>query len=128
MPWRRRNFLGALLLFLSAPSIVKSTRAPERLPVAAIVLLRTLHDLAAAKVIGDAYLTKHPEERNPRILVRALMTQSGIRTADLVTKGQAQSLLQRKRHFDFTAGDTVVLDGWILGRSECRLCALAALA
>jgi hypothetical protein len=36
-------------------------------------------------------------------------------------------LADRRRH-DFAAGDTVIIGGWILARTEARLCALATLA
>jgi hypothetical protein len=29
---------------------------------------------------------------------------------------------------DFARGDTVLIDGWVLARTECRLCALVALS
>jgi hypothetical protein len=127
MPWQRRNFLGALLTFLSASSIAGSARAPEDLPAPAETLLRAIRDRRAARVIGDAYLSLYPEERNRDFLTHALIAPNDSHATPLATAGHARALLRKMRKSDFEGGDTVMLDGWILGRSECRLCALAAL-
>lgn len=79
-----------------------------------------------AEAIGHLYLAQEPAERNASDLLRQLPeiaaqagpgTPAGIRTA-----------LAARRQADFVGGDTVLLDGWIIARSEARLCALAALA
>jgi hypothetical protein len=37
-------------------------------------------------------------------------------------------LIDMKRRHDFSIGNTVTVDGWLLARTEARLCALATLA
>ncbi len=92
------------------------------------MLLSILADRAAAKSVGMAYLDGAPEDRSAGALVSALLGQSEIPAGAPLTVGEMRSLLQARRRLDFRTGDTVVLHGWILSRSECRLCALAALS
>jgi hypothetical protein len=74
----------------------------------------------AAARIGAWYLRLHPQEGSPSFLRAA--TGVGDRTGRIARRRFA-SLVSG----DFARGDTVVAGGWILARSECRLCALVAL-
>lgn len=67
-------------------------------------------------IYAEQYLSGHPEERHPPVLVKALVDVAG----DLGNV-DVKELLREKIRKDFDAGRTVVLDGWILAVSEVRI-------
>jgi hypothetical protein len=76
----------------------------------------------SAAAIGAAYLTQYDDERSSRVLTCRIL-------AGLPAGGQrmiTQALLERIRT-DFECGEVVNLKGWILSRTESRLCALYAI-
>ncbi len=78
--------------------------------------------------IGERYLAKTPEENDRAVLAARLPDGA----ADFVMKGTnaeaVTAALRARRTREFGVGDTVVVEGWLLARSEARLCALAALS
>lgn len=76
-----------------------------------------------ARAIGRRYLALVPAEADEGNLLAALLAGSGP-ADDLAT---LKSHVRRRRQQDFERGDVVVIDGWVLARSETRLCALASL-
>lgn len=73
---------------------------------------------ASAQRLGRAYLRCCPEEAEPGVLRRRL----GL---DRAAPAQDWSVAMAA---DFKAGRTVLVDGWVLSRTEARLCALALLS
>lgn len=65
------------------------------------------------RAIGETYLSAHPHES----------TSSAIRA--LRSLGEARIRAQIAQ--DFERGNVVSLKGWILSRTECRVCVLAIL-
>lgn len=72
----------------------------------------------SARVIGAAYLSAHPEES---AVLPAFLR--GLRARPGDARGLAGELAALVRA-DFERGNTVRLDGWVLSRTEARLCAL----
>jgi hypothetical protein len=76
-------------------------------------------------MIGRRYLAKVPEEKSETWLMDVLFGGLG------PVAGHQFSLLSsrvgRLRRDDFVRGDLVEIDGWLLARTEARLCALAAI-
>jgi hypothetical protein len=64
--------------------------------------------------LGLAYLRRYPDEASQVLL-------AGLVPSDPVLRA-------RQVRADFTAGQVVSLGGWVLSRTECRYCALHALA
>jgi hypothetical protein len=64
--------------------------------------------------LGQAYLRRYPEEASQSRL-------AGLVPADPVAR-------TRQVRADFAVGQVVILNGWVLSRTECRYCALHALA
>jgi hypothetical protein len=64
--------------------------------------------------LGRAYLRRYPDEASQGRL-------AGLVPSDPVLRA-------RRVRADFAAGRVVSLDGWVLSRTECRYCALHALA
>lgn len=80
------------------------------------ILRRFIDDFESAAAVGRRYLETLPRD-NDRAALRAelipLLEHDG---------------LARIREREFAAGETVILGGWVLTRTEARICALAALA
>jgi hypothetical protein len=79
---------------------------------------------AVARPIARLYLAAAPAERRADVLLAALQHAAG---AGHHSGEALASALQDAMARDFDSGDTLDLDGWLLSRTECRLCALAAL-
>lgn len=78
----------------------------------------------APVVVGRKYLEMVPEEGSEAQLVERLFGEKA-----LIKGGRFQLLkarVLRLRQQDFARGDLIEIDGWLLARTEARLCALAA--
>ena len=71
-------------------------------------------DLTALRRLGAIYLVAHPVERS-----RALLSHLLIAGDD----GSIPSRLLRAVARDWSSNHVVVVDGWLLARTEARLCA-----
>lgn len=111
--WTRRRALSRLpwlaLLPWALGSATRWRPAPAGEPAAEVSFLR---EVEAARRVGKAYLRAHPEE--------AKSVHHDLALRDFES-------FSRARERDFRDGRTVILDGWLLSRAECRLCALVAL-
>lgn len=120
----RRWLLAALATVLASPAVPWADRrgAPRHLRPE-----RLLSDLGGARAIGRRYLALAPQEAAPGLLARCLDAETGAGACGEAGPERLRRALDEQRRRDFAAGDTVVIDGWILARTEARLCALAAL-
>ena len=119
----RRTFLLTATAATAAfgrpmPAWVRSP--PEAAPGTSLVLLFNHRDSAIA--IGQRYLSCYPDDGAPGELAADLHRASG---GDPVA---ARTALRARVRQDFERGDTVLLEGWVLARSECHACAAVALA
>jgi len=72
-------------------------------------------DLTTLRRLGAIYLVAHPEERSRAVLSQLLIAIDG---------GAIPSRLLHAVARDWSGNHVVVVDGWILARTEARLCAL----
>jgi hypothetical protein len=72
-------------------------------------------DVAALRRLGAMYLVAHPEERSRQLLSR-LVIDGG--------DGAIPSRLLRALARDWSNHQVAVVDGWLLARTEARLCAV----
>lgn len=79
----------------------------------------------SARKVGEQYLAQAPEDADPDRLAAALFDGD---PGDVSSLEQLRGHIDRRRARDFETGDTVIVDGWVLARTEARLCALSALA
>lgn len=105
-------------------SVAGFAHADGRLGAALAVLFS---DRDSAVRVGDAYLSIVPEERDPSrlesFLAESLDWQqagSSISREDLVAR------IDAARRADFASGRTVFIDGWLVARTEARLCGYVA--
>lgn len=77
--------------------------------------------------LGEAYLRLRPMESNRARLMAALrrdLRQSGYGLANSENNAGLEEGLRALIKDDFAAGRTIIVDGWVLSESECRLCAV----
>ena len=84
-------------------------------------------DLATARMIGTRYLIQAAHECDAAVLTAELPAGCAAPPASLHSVADMRKLIDAQRTRDFATGDTVIIDGWILARTEARLCALTAL-
>jgi hypothetical protein len=88
-------------------------------------LLSNICDAKTLKEIGTNYRQKFSDENNEERLANLLLTDNDSK----VVPGNSDdavihSLLEKKIKKDFETGDTVVIKGWILSKTEAQQCAL----
>ena len=78
--------------------------------------------------IGNSYLDENPDEKNREHLIDKLLVSSNgdliSKTADSLT---LENLILKKIESDFKNGETIVINGWVLSKTEARQCALFSL-
>jgi len=83
----------------------------------------------SAMTVGRAYLRRHPDERTISALLGGLAAGADglARTIAAGDPDRCRALVGARLRDDFACRRTVVLDGWIVSRTEARLCAVATL-
>ncbi|WP_336513820.1 hypothetical protein [Pollutibacter soli] len=87
--------------------------------------LSRLFDRETIIKAGQDYLKKNPDENNPDKLVGILVDKNSV--AELKDEKSVHQYLDEKIKKDFSDGNTVMVQGWILSKTEARQCALFAL-
>ena len=113
----RRRFVVLLGLL---PGLRAARAATPCVAEAECLLAALFTNRRSAAIVGQVYLQEHPEEAD----VEALFGKIG--AAHLSPKERTPVIAGQIRA-DFAAGRVVTADGWVLARTEARLCALAAL-
>ncbi len=87
-----------------------------------------LSDLDGARAIGSRYLAMVPEECDCTMLAAELFSGAAQPPGAPIEFDKLRQTLAARRERDFASGDTIIIGGWIVARTEARLCALATLA
>jgi hypothetical protein len=116
---RRRTLLGGVLTILAAAPFL----VPGGIKRIADGVNSLWSDRRGAQAVGRRYLAQAPHERDAGFLVQALFGDAGPATS---ARDMRRQIARRARE-DFGRDDAVVIDGWILARSEARFCALSLL-
>ena len=132
-PVNRRTFLEWLPAVLAiAPTVAEfDIRGPVDISTAGPLRLRDVfgHQRQSALVIGRHYLDKCPAEADSNTLVDALLGEAGSKHhGEPPTVGDLLAFFQEKFAKDFDQGNTVMIGGWVLSKTEARLCALMAIS
>jgi hypothetical protein len=108
---------------LRPAALAAAASAPDD---AAAALRLLLDDRTHARALGGSYRAQFPAESDPAVLTRLVL-------AAVAPHAGGEQSLRRERllpafdrcvRAEFGAGDTLRLDGWVLARTEARLCAL----
>ncbi len=113
----RRRLLVSMVLAGGAGASVWywSTRRQE------IVFSRDFH-VDIIRYVGSAYLEKYPSDRDINGLQGKLFGDETFSSREDVVQHLTSSI-----ESDFTSGETVYLDGWLLSRTEMWFAALSTL-
>ena len=132
----RRGFVAATIaaaalpLLSSVPWLARATDAISN-PGATVSakLAELLASRRSAAVIGLAYLDLCPAERHPDLLGDLIAADLDIGGTPVQSLGpeRIRALVGAQVERDFALAQTVEIDGWVLSRTEARLCALTAL-
>jgi hypothetical protein len=83
----------------------------------------------SAVLIGREYLRLFPQEAHAERLLDLIVSPAArwaIPSSGRIQPAMAQWLYEKQRG-DFVQGQTVLIQGWMLSRTEARLCALLSL-
>lgn len=120
----RRQFMQVTLSAAVAWGIgqsANSAMAPSQHPLLDRLATLLPHQ-QSARSIGHWYLQQYPQEAHIDQLLAAL--PAALQTADVA---DLQRQLAQQIKADFTADQIVKVQGWLLARTEARLCALTAM-
>jgi hypothetical protein len=82
-------------------------------------------DAKVLREIGTAYKQHVPNEKEDRKLARLILTDANGHTIPESTDTNTlETLLNQNIQHDFETGQTVVVNGWVLSKTEARQCAL----
>ncbi|MGH2732357.1 MAG: hypothetical protein ACRDJG_05390 [Actinomycetota bacterium] len=92
-------------------------------------LVRLLEHRDSARIVGGEYLRAVPGEATPGLLASLVADrlEAGRRALHTAGDEELRRLLAAGVLADFEEGRTVELDGWVLSKTEARLCALCTL-
>jgi hypothetical protein len=125
---KRRSFLISLavspIFFWRATRWLQGSEEAGDLeiPTVKYCLSNILTDESGARLIGKAYLAAYPDERDRRLILKELIGPTKLRGP-----GDLRRRIAQRRQQDFIQGAVVVVDGWILAKSEARAAALTVL-
>lgn len=123
--WSRRRTVVSALALAAVMAALPGAGAGHRLLAQAPGAFGLWRNRAAARAIGRRYLTVRPEEADAAYLARQLFGEDGATPRSFA---EMRDAVGAARDRDFAQGDTVLVDGWLLARSEARLCALCVLS
>jgi hypothetical protein len=84
-------------------------------------------DLEPLIRIGNRYLNEHIKNGELDLLDKVVLDETETRSGDIVSAVQRRLLaINHQVRDDFARCETVNCDGWILAKSEARLCAAIA--
>ena len=124
---KRRTFIVSLLWAAAGGgAVVTINRLDWHRPLE-VKIAMALSDGRYAGKLGRVYLDEFPADRDLTRLIDLLFPDLARRPAPVQATALAESLAKRVRQ-DFVDGNVVSLEGWLLARTEARICALLALA
>jgi len=127
----RRAILGTLTTFTLIGLTRTGFPCPRPIPKTAEPLRSLLQLLEpsrnSAKAIGRVYLVQTPDENDWQTLVGRLLAETSISECRVYDSKSLSAELKRICSNDFAEDRTVLLDGWMVSRTEARLCAVFSL-
>jgi len=83
----------------------------------------------SACAVGNEYLKIYPEEADPHLLVDLICKKNLQNVSDINRTDSRiiKEILIKKHLKDLENGRTVIVSGWVLSKTEAKLCALAAI-
>lgn len=117
--------VGTFVPFMSCSGPEASLVRKLNLPTT----MATINESSTIIEVGNAYLDQNPSENSPKILINQLLINSKEGSISKNTDSKTlQKLMSQKVKADFDNGETVIVRGWVLSRTEARQCALYSLS
>lgn len=125
---KRRLFVGGMIA--TAASLYAAAIGRGALKACGVEEANVgLADLRSLIRIGCAYLDEAATRKEESTLHAKLPDERHVRSADLAANIQRHILgAEGRTQEEFQRGDTVLCDGWVLAKSEARICALVAIS
>ncbi len=128
--YTRRSLLTTLALATGFPFVLSAGTGlgPASPDLTAAQLRSLLPDLQRARALGTRYRRQFPGEARRNDLRQLIETalRGGEPVAAPLGRDLLLARLDARVRMEFGCGDIVHLDGWILARTEARVCALCA--
>lgn len=128
---KRRNFIWALSLSSAGifiPMYGCEVKLTDIEVLAIPVSMLNVSSVDTVEELGKLYKESFPEESEYEVLIDLLISNDSESETGSINEIKAiQKMLNRKIITDFENDNVVVLDGWILSKTEARQCALFAL-
>jgi len=128
----RRSFIGKVSVGAAVVVVggVVSWRffAPRKLAPAFPLVLSGFCDEATLRELGRKYLAQVPAEGSAGILLSRLEAEGAPRAADASAAIEGAGAAAGQAVQDFQEKKILVIDGWVISRTEARQCALLALS
>ena len=125
----RRRMLWLLVALGGAVGLARFARVPPFRDTARSPLEAVFGHPDSARRIGEAYLSRYPQEADAALLRTRIAgsPEDATRVLDGMRGGELAGWVRDRQREDFRDGRTVVVDGWMLSSTEARLCALLSL-
>ena len=121
---KRRKFIllsGLGVSAIAIPTWYYKFNIPEYYQPSKPELLSYIWDDTTIIEIGEIYRNQFSDENSESKLVKQLSDYESTETSAI------NEVLQQQITTDYNTGNTVMIDGWILSRTEARQCALFSL-
>lgn len=130
-PSTRRTFLGLVLTGSAGAAFGSRAQAStagrtSREAALLVALTGIFRNRESAARIGERYLRETPHEARTDVLAARIVEPGAAATR--VDAASVQGHAKARVQADFEAGEMVVVDGWMLARTEARLCGLVYLS
>ncbi len=127
----RRRLLGLLMGAIAACCWGSTQRidlsGPDDLERARQLLISLISDRRSVRAIAAAYVgTADRNQTSPAALTRAILGGLSISKAAVMSVAAIRRVIAERIQLDFLSDDIVCIGGWILSKTEARLCALVA--
>jgi hypothetical protein len=116
-----RRRLGATFLSFFALSAIRTDQRGHA-AIHDVDFAGYLTDLASAAAVGAAYLRQYPEHASRAVLLRFLALPD-----ESLTAAQVAVAIEQRIRSDFAYQRTLLLERWLLSRTEAAICGLIAL-
>ncbi len=125
--WDRRLFVGGAAVVVASFYIAAVGRGALKACNYVDVEAGLPSDLQSLIRIGNSYLNEHTKGGELDSLDEVLLDETETRSANIVYAVQRRLLaIDRQVQDEFARRETVICDGWVLAKSEARLCAMIA--
>lgn len=130
----RRRFLqlaiGTAVIITGRPAVsLASSLVIDKNQVFDDWQLTFFNNLDSAKAVGVAYLEQNHDEMTREILIERLSYSSNDFLIAVASRDKCAvwRCFLDKHRLDFESNDVVKINGWLLSRTEARVCALLAI-